>query len=432
MMGPMAIFQPLRTAVLALALLGAPMAAAAEPDCAAKPFDAAAAWAEVRKELTDNYSYWDRIDASAAFDAATPAMLAAPDRLAFADRLETLLLLFQDSHLHVSPTSKPSRAWVPSAADLWFADVGGKLVASDVKLGSVAAERGVRPGWELQTLDGADPREAARKQFAAVGITPDAAQLTYAVNALAAGRLDQPRHFAFRIRGKTVRLELPPGYGSVRRPAEPLTVSHHRDAAGRDVAVLRINNSLGEPKLIAAFDAAIAAVPPASAVIVDMRDTPSGGTSTVARAIIGHFVSQAAPYQRHELTVERLQSGVPRIWLEYVQPRAPLHSAPVVLAGRWTGSMGEGIVIGLNAAGKARMIGSPMGRLLGAIIQDEMPTACITVSFANEKLWHVDGRLREDVLPDVGLPSADLAADGSDAGLALALRTLGADRPPAP
>lgn len=408
----------------ALVLLGTAGPAWAETACAGKPFDAAAAWAEVRKELADNYAYWDRIDAKAAFDAAGPAMLAAPDRLAFADRLETLLLLFRDSHVHVSPTSKPSMAWVPSAADLWFEETGGKLVVSDVKWSSVAAERGVRPGWVLATLDGADPRETARKRFAELGLSPDPAQLTYAVNALGAGRLDLPRRFVFRAGRKTMRLDLPPGYGSVRRPADPLTVSHHRDPAGHDVAVLRINNSLGDSGLIAAFDAAIAAIPPGSHTIVDLRDTPSGGTSTVARAIIGHYVSQPMPYQRHELTAERVQSGVPRIWLEYVQPRAPLRAAPLVLAGRWTGSMGEGIAIGLNAAGKARIVGSPMGQLLGAIIQDEMPAACITVSFANEKLWHVDGRPRESVMPDLPLPTADVATGGSDAALRLALRSL--------
>lgn len=428
----MGCHRTLTSVALALAVLGTPNAARAEPACAAKPFDAAAAWSEVRNELAGNYAYWDRIDAKAAFDDAAPAMLSAPDRLAFADRLETLLLLFRDSHLHVSPTSKPSLAWIPSAADLWFANAGGALVVSDVKAGSVAAERGVRPGWELVALDGADPRATARQRFAELGLTPDPAQLTYAVNALAAGRLDRPRRFGFRAHRKTFELDLPPGYGSVRRPTDPLTVTHRRDPAGHDVAVLRINNSLGDTKLIAAFDAEIAAIPPSSHTIVDMRDTPSGGTSTVARAIIGHYVSQAAPYQRHELTAERVQSGVPRIWLEYVQPRAPLRDAPLVLAGRWTGSMGEGIVIGLNAAGKARIVGSPMGQLLGAIIQDELPAACVTISFANEKLWHVDGRLREDVLPDLRLPSADVAPDGSDAALALALRNLDVPEAAAP
>jgi carboxyl-terminal processing protease len=351
-------------------------------------------------------------------------MRASPDRLSFADRLETLMLLFRDSHLHVSPTSKPSMAWIPSAADLWFEARGDRLVVSDVKQGSDAAARGIRPGWELLAFDGADPRRTARDRFAAIGVQADPAQITYAANTLAAGRLDQPRKLTFRVAGKIRSIDLPAGYASVHRPAEPLTVTHRTDAAGHDVAILRINNSLGEPNLIKAFDDAVAALPAAAHVIVDMRDTPSGGTSTVARAMIGHFVPEPRPYQRHELTVERVKSGVPRIWLEYVQPRAPLRSAPVVLAGRWTGSMGEGIVVGLNAAARAPMIGSQMGQLLGAIIQDEMPAACITVSLPNEKLWHVDGRPREEVLPDLRVPSADVASDGSDAALALALASL--------
>ncbi len=354
-------------------------------------------------------------------------MLAAPNRLSFADRLDTLLLLFRDSHLHVSPTSDPQAAWVPSAADLWIAEQGGKLIVRDVKGGSVAAERGIRPGWELLSIDSKDPRSSVRERFATVGITADAAQELYAINAAASGKLKQARRFVFRNRSRLVTIELPPGYDSVRRPDGPLTVSSRTDAAGHPVTVVRINNSLGDNGLIAAFDKAIAAAPANAHIIVDMRDTPSGGNSTVARAMIGHFIDQPQPYQRHELTAERVQFGVPRVWLEYAQPRAPRRNAPIVLAGLWTGSMGEGIVIGLNAAAHSPVIGSQMGQLLGAMIHDELPTSCLSVSFANEKLWHVDGRPREDFLPQLVVPAADTATDGKDAALDAALAVIGAD-----
>lgn len=413
-------------AAISLALLFAfESAAQAKPLCPAEgsdpAFSAKAAWEELRGEMAGNYAYWDRIDAKTAFDAAAPAMLTAPDRLTFADRLETLLLLFRDSHLHVSPTSSPSSAWIPSAADLWFERTGGKLVVRDVKGGSVAAERGVRPGWELVAIDGADPLATVRARFAVLGLTADPAQEVYAVNALASGKLKQARRFTFRAGGKKVELELPPGYDSVRRPADPLTVTQSKDSAGHVIAVLRINNSLGDNKLIGAFDTAVAALPADAHVIVDMRDTPSGGNSTVARAIIGHFIDEPRPYQRHELTAERVQFGVPRVWLEYAQPRAPRRAAPVVLAGLWTGSMGEGIVIGLNAAAGSKVVGSQMGLLLGAMINDELPASCLTVSFANEKLWHVDGRPREDFVPQIAAIPADTFVDGNDAAMERAL-----------
>jgi hypothetical protein len=385
-------------------------------------FDAPAAWDEAYSELATNYAYWDRIDAPALFGAAAPALKSAPDRLQFADRLQTLLLLFRDSHIHVSPTPEPNAAWVPSAADIWLEERGGRLIVRDVKGNSQAAKMGVRPGWILLTMDGADPRRVAAARFAAIGIKADDAQLLYAVNSLISGTLGKPRSFEFRVNGRLRSLQLPPGYDSVQRPDAPLTVSARYDHAGHLVAVLRINNSLGKNELIAAFDKAVADLLPTTHVIIDMRDTPSGGNSTVARAMLSHFVEQPKPYQRHELTSERQQFGVSRSWIEFVEPRPPyLTGKVIVLSGLWTGSMGEGITIGYDSATNATVIGSQMGQLLGAMIEDELPKSCLKVSFANEKLWHVNGTPREDYLPEVQMPAADTAVDGSDPALGAAI-----------
>lgn len=62
-----------------------------------------------------------------------------------------------------------------------------------------------------------------------------------------------------------------------------------------------------------------------------------------------------------------------------------------------------------------------MGQLLGAIIQDELPTACLTVSYANERLWHMDGTRREAFVPQHFVGPADTAVDGSDQALAQGL-----------
>lgn len=411
----------IRWAAALTALACAQLAAPALAADTCPTFDVKASWDEVRAKLTENYAYWDRIDSNRLFDQAAPAMLTAPDRLTFADRLQTLLLLYRDGHLHVSPTSAPAMAWAPSASDLWFEGMIAQPMVRDVKQGSVAAERGVRPGWRLLSIDGQAPDKAVAALYAQIGIVPDAQQALYALNALATGRLKQARHFAFMASDRQVVIELPPGYSSVKRPKDLLTVSRRIDQAGHVVAVFRINNSLGENGLIGAFDQAVAALPASAHVILDLRDTPSGGNSTVARSIIGHFIASPQPYQRHELTAERTRFGVPRIWLEYAQPRAPRLRRPVVLAGLWTGSMGEGLSIGLNAAAGAPVVGSPMGQLLGAIIQDELPTACLTVSYANERLWHMDGTRREAFVPQHFVGPADTAVDGSDQALAQGL-----------
>lgn len=401
---------------------GSPTAAGARPWCAGEapdpPFDAGAALDEVRAELATHYAYWDRIDAPAAFDAAAPSLRASPDRATFAERLETLLLLFADGHLHLRPTPAPSAAWVPSAADLWLEGRGDRLVVRDVKAGSAAARSGVRPGWELWAIDGLPLRTAVAERFAALGIQPDAAQQLYAANALAAGRLGQARRMQFRVDGRWRELELPPGYESTRPAATLLSSRLLHDRAGHPLAVLRIANSLGETALIDAFDRALVDVPARAHVVIDLRDTPSGGHATVARALLGHFVGISKPYQQHELTSERVRHGVPRRWMEYVEPRPPFRGGRLfVLVGLWTGSMGEGLALGLQTAAGAELIGSQMGRLLGATVDDELAASCLRISFANERLSRVDGLPREDFLPRRGLPGADTAPDGSDPAL---------------
>lgn len=87
------------------------------------------------------------------------------------------------------------------------------------------------------------------------------------------------------------------------------------------------------------------------AVVIDLRNTPSGGNTDVARALIGHFITEARPYQRHRSPGIERKTTVPRMLVKYPMPRAPHYSGTLtVLGGAWTGSMGEVRVIGLHAA----------------------------------------------------------------------------------
>ena len=56
------------------------------------------------------------------------------------------------------------------------------------------------------------------------------------------------------------------------------------------------------------------------------------------------------------------------IWVEHVAPRGPYtYAGPIaVLVGRWTGSMGERVAIGLDGMQRATVFGSAMAGLQGA------------------------------------------------------------------
>ena len=135
-------------------------------------------------------------------------------------------------------------------------------------------------------------------------------------------------------------------------------------------------------------------------MVLDFTTTPSGGNTSVARAIMGWFVDRPRNYQIHRLPSEERETGIPRQWVEQVLPRAGKHHAvlPVVRVGRWTGSMGEGLAIGFAGLG-ARVEGTRMAQLKGAVYDFALLSSGLIVKFPAERLYSVDGRAREDFVP---------------------------------
>lgn len=133
---------------------------------------------------------------------------------------------------------------------------------------------------------------------------------------------------------------------------------------------------------------------------IDLTDTPSGGNTDVARAIMGWFVKRPTAYQVHNLPREARRNGIGRQWVEQVLPRAgKFHAGPVTVSvGRWTGSMGEGLAIGFDAIG-ARVVGGRMAGLLGAIYDYRLETSGLVIKLPTERLTAVDGTPREEFVP---------------------------------
>ena len=165
--------------------------------------------------------------------------------------------------------------------------------------------------------------------------------------------------------------------------------------------IIKLNDSLGQDATIAAFDSAMARARPGQRIVIDLTDTPSGGNTTIARAILGWFVRRPTFYQVHSLPAEERRTGIARQWVEQVLPRAGKHHrGPVtVRVGRWTGSMGEGLAIGFDAIG-ARVEGSRMAGLLGAIYDHKLDRSGQVIKFPTERLSAVDGTPREKFVPE--------------------------------
>lgn len=371
--------------------------------------------------IDQGYAYLDR------FDGDNPARFASGvdvegiesrrDLLEFA---ECAINALQDHHAIMGVSSAQSYALVPSYADLWIEYRAGGYQVTDVRDGSPAQNAGIGLGWELVEVAGTSMDEAVAGLCGGPFETDRAKG--YAARVLAAGRRDRERELVFtNLDGAQIRLNLPNLYQIEQADRPLISVSDH---AG--IRVLRFNNSLGDHGLLDEIDAALDGDMPRG-VIIDLRDTPSGGDTLYARALMGRFVDETRPYQRHILPQVERETGIARQWLEEVRPRglSLSHVPVVVLSGRWSGSMGEGLTLGLDAAADALTIAAPMAGLLGAITDHTLVETGWTVKLPTEALQHVDGTPREAYRADIVLESADLRGpNGEDLALERALREV--------
>ncbi|WP_435415664.1 S41 family peptidase [Polaribacter aestuariivivens] len=168
-----------------------------------------------------------------------------------------------------------------------------------------------------------------------------------------------------------------------------------------NIGLITINNSLGDNKLISAFDKVLDSLSTTKAIILDLRNTVSGGNTYVAKGIMSRFVNQEKPYQKHSLFESyNNQPKIKRSFVEYVTPRGKQYLKPlVVLVGRWTGSMGEGLTIGFDGLQRATIIGTEMQKLKGAIYTVPLKNFNFAYNMPAERLFHINGTSREDFIP---------------------------------
>ena len=191
-----------------------------------------------------------------------------------------------------------------------------------------------------------------------------------------------------------------------------------------DIGYIKINNYLFDNSIIAKFDSVLNTLIKSRAIIIDLRETPSGGNTSVARAILGRFISKEQFYQKHELYAEEKATGVKRSWEEIVSPRGITYKNPVVvLADHWTGSISEGITIAFDGMKRATVIGTQLARLNGAVDGFEMPDTKIGFNISIERLYHVNGLPRELYNPSI-LVDVSNQKSGSDVILTAATNYL--------
>jgi C-terminal processing protease CtpA/Prc len=374
--------------------------------------------------IKDDYCYWDKkaTDWNKSNAYYGPAFDTVTSRHSFVLLLEKVFNEFYDHHASLSTNTKVSQRLVPSGTDIWAEYVDNKPIITEVRLGFGAHKVGLKAGMEIISVNDMPVEKAIQKYLPVSLSRPDKEAKDYALRVLLAGLFMDNRKITVKD-GSGIKTVFPDNPVSLLITHKYDNNIESRIVAG-NIGYIRINNNLWDNGLIPLFDSALYALRNTRALILDLRETPGGGNTTVARAIIGSFISKEGFYQKHELTAEERMFGVKRSWIEIVSPRKHIYTKPlVILVNHWTGSVGEGITIGFDAFKRATIIGTPMARLNGANYSYQMPESKIGFSFPGEKLFHVNGRPRENFRPAV---IVDLASQkqGEDAILLKALKYL--------
>lgn len=353
------------------------------------------------QQIAATYAYfdlkatrWDEVPALYKRDLAE-----VRDKRAFVTLMEHVVDELYDPHAQLTVNTASSPRLVPSGTDLWAAWRGGAAVITDVRRDSDAERAGIRPGAIVVAVNEVPIEEAVDLRMARTYPHTEPNARNWALRAVLAGYHNTRRHLQLMEGGAAREVALPARDQFPGPAQQPVTSSM---LPGR-IGYLRLNDSLGDRATVAIFDRSLAEMANAAALVIDLRNTPSGGNSSVARGILGRFVDREMPYQKHVLPSEERQTGIRRSWLELVSPRGPFtFRKPVaVLVGHWTGSMGEGLAIGFDATGAGKVVGTAMAGLLGATYTIKLPDSGIGINVPAERLYHVNGTPREAFLPPI-------------------------------
>jgi C-terminal processing protease CtpA/Prc len=352
------------------------------------------------KAIAEEYAYFD---AKATRWAEVPGLYAEQLRSVrtrndFVALLEQVVDEIHDPHSQLNTNLPSSYRLVPSGTDLWAEWRDGGATVTQVRERSDAERAGIKAGSIVVAIDGVAIADAVEARLGRSYPHADKGARDWALRSVLAGRHNARRILQVRSGDTTRAIELPAPDQSWRGNAL-LESSEIRPGVG----YILINDSLGEDGLVAEFDRAVGELKRTRALIIDLRNTASGGNSSVARGILGRFIQRELPYQKHVLPSEERDTGVRRSWLELVSKRGEfVYTRPVyVLVNRWTGSMGEGIAIGFDATKAGTVVGTPMAQLLGATTHISLPKTGIGINIPFERLYHVNGKPREDYVPPV-------------------------------
>jgi C-terminal processing protease CtpA/Prc len=351
---------------------------------------------EFWNDVHNNYAYFNQqqINWSKVKEIYEPKVKLLTTDSEFIRFLETVINEFHNGHISLNTNLNTSNRIIPSGQDLFVRLQYGKYVVADLRKGSGAELSGLKIGDELLLFNGKPVVEQVGQFLPKYTTQHTDKMYQYAANMLFAGTHHVKRKITIARKGSQFTFS-----------PDSLKIANSKNLVEAKIlnnttAYIKINDALGNYRTIEEFDKALDSFLQYKNLVIDLTETPGGGNTTVARCIMGRFINKTLPYQQHEFDEKEFDTK--RKWVEYVTPRKAQFKGEVyVLVGHWTGSMGEGIAIGFDGLKRAKIIGTEMAGLLGAINGFMMSETRISFQIPTERLYHINGTPRENFKPNV-------------------------------
>lgn len=357
-------------------------------------------------QIKDHYVYFDKkvVDWNCVRSTYLPLATNASNDKAFLRVLENSIVELYDPHAIINSNLPTSTRMIPSELDVWAEWRSGHAIITQLRPGYVAQKAGLKIGMDIIRINDKPVTDAAAVHRTKCLKHNNPEFDNWSLLSALAGTHDTPRVITVRTAAgeQTFALDT-----SGPRPSEkrPITTNYFSD----QIAYIAFHN-LGDTDTISQFDKTLKLMRNARGLILDLRDTAGGGTSDVAEAVFGRLLHSTTPYQR-------LIDNAGKEIVSTATPRGSfVIDIPIVaLVSRWTGSMGEGMAIGLDAMHRGTVVGTRMAGLNGAVTTFHLEHTDIDFTFPTLRTVHMNGTPRELFSPivvvDLDVSNADLAVD---------------------
>ena len=324
----------------------------------------------------------------------------------------------------------------PGTVGLEMRVIEGQFVVTRVDTGSAAARAGVRAGWIVRSIGTC----LLSEQLARSPVEEGARKAAFRATLLAAGRFDGEA-------GTTVRVEFIDGGGArlVRRltrtpvrgervlfgnlPAFYTRFDHDRfEAEGRRIGVIRFNSWM--TVVLPRFDAAMDELRDSDGIIIDLRGNP-GGVGALVMGTAGHFLASRVALGTLKTRESELRYIANPRMVGASGSRVQPYAGPlVVLVDGLTGSTSEVFAGGMQAIGRARIIGETSAGAVLPALNQRLPNGDVLYHAFADFVTPLGDRLEGvGVIPDDAIPldrSALLA--GRDSQMDAAVRWIASRR----